>query len=103
MTSLPIHLIDNQTLIAALLRIQSETQRPKQKPKVTEDTEYNYVFRSISAFSMGMGPSTPSIADHHELGMAIAAELWSRDVLSLTLPDVESVMREAERLVGGVE
>lgn len=98
MSSLPIDLLDNQTLVAVLLRIQSMPAEPvsKKRPQVPEYVPAGSVF---SFFTSGTTDTENRVQTHHELGKTIAAELWARGVLRLQLPDVERVLRDAEALI----
>lgn len=104
MTSVPLRLLDNQTLVAALLRIQS---MPKPEPTEQAKPEVPTYDGSnlLARFMLADYPSLSSGEkrdDHHELGKTIAAELWSRGVLRLELPTIERVMREADALLSEV-
>lgn len=99
MTSVPLHLLDDQTLVAALLRIQSmpKEEAPTKKPEVPAYTMRDMPF--LSSFLTMNDSDEPRPSSHHELGKTIAAELWSRGVLRLELPTIERVMREADALL----
>lgn len=103
MTSLPIHLLDNQSLVAALLRIQSMTPEPNSAPPKPQVPEYVATglagLWSFTVDGSSYSGNTSRVSNHHELGKTIAAELWARGVLRLQLPDVERVLRDAEALI----
>ena len=99
MSSVPLHLLDNQTLVAALLRIQSmPTPAPsvKKQPEVPQYVNPGIMSFFTTSYANIDSGDEPRVSNYHELGKTIAAELWARGVLRLELPTVERVMRELD-------
>lgn len=94
--TLPLALLDTDTLIAQLRRIEASIDRPKPKTR----TLPAYVPDFVGMFGGTVGdPDSPDSL--RMVGGMIAAELWQRGVLSLSTPDTASVLRAADDLLKG--